>query len=146
MTIRSLVFASVAVATITIFPHPRLAQSAQTQFTICEEGVRRTDCVVDGDTFWMDGVKIRIADIDAPETHPARCAQEQELGEAATFRLQDMLNSGPFELAPIDRDEDQYGRKLRIVLRGNQSVGAELVNEGVARRWEGKRRPWCSVE
>ncbi|WP_246780945.1 thermonuclease family protein [Rhizobium sp. BK602] len=118
------------------------ATEAIPRFSICGDE-RRVNCVVDGDTFWMDGVKIRIADIDAPEIHPARCAGEQDLGDAATLRLQDLLNDGPFELRAIDRDEDQYGRKLRLIERGDQSIGEELVKEGVARRWEGRRRPWC---
>jgi endonuclease YncB( thermonuclease family) len=112
------------------------------RFTICSED-RRVNCVVDGDTFWMNGVKIRIADIDAPETHPGRCPYEQELGDAATFRLQDLLNAGRFELVAADRDEDQYGRKLRLIMRDDRSIGSELVDEGVARRWDGHRRPWC---
>lgn len=143
MIIRSLILASAAVAVISILPHAGLAQSEAKQFTICEEGARRIDCVVDGDTFWMDGVKIRIADIDAPETHPSRCVSEQDLGDAATYRLVDLLNAGPFNLLLADRDHDQYGRKLRIVERDNKSLGAELVEEGVARRWDGSRKPWC---
>ncbi|WP_394357150.1 hypothetical protein [Sphingopyxis indica] len=41
------------------------------------------------------------------------------------------------------RDSDRYGRKLRIVVRGGTSVGSVLVAEGLARPWEGRRRPWC---
>lgn len=143
MIIRSLALSWAAIAVMAMLPHPGRAQSAPKHFTICEEGARRIDCVVDGDTFWMDGIKIRIADIDAPETHPARCASEQQLGDAATWRLLDLLNAGPFDLTSIDRDEDIYGRKLRIVERDNQSIGAELVSEGVARKWDGRRKPWC---
>ncbi|TXI08750.1 MAG: thermonuclease family protein [Rhizobium sp.] len=143
MTAQHILAACAVFATFTFLSYSGLAQPAPKQFTICEDGDRRIDCVVDGDTFWMDGIKIRIADIDAPETHPARCASEQELGEAATYRLQDLLNAGPFDLVAIDRDEDVYGRKLRIVERDSQSLGAELVNEGVARKWDGRRHPWC---
>ena len=44
--------------------------------------------MVDGDTFWIAGQKVRIANIDAPETHDYRCASELELGDraAASFR------------------------------------------------------------
>ena len=41
------------------------------------------------------------------------------------------------------RDEDQYGRKLRMVTRDGRSIGEVLVGEGLARRWEGSRRSWC---
>ena len=111
-------------------------------FTLCHSG-GGNNCVVDGDTFWFAGEKYRIADIDTPETHPARCAEEAALGGAATERLQQWLNGGAFSLESAGRDSDRYGRKLRIVTRGGASVGSLLVDEGLARRWEGARRPWC---
>lgn len=111
-------------------------------FGLCHTG-GGTNCVVDGDTIWLRGEKIRIADIDTPETHPPRCAQEARLGEAATRRLRQLLNGGAVSVRPIDRDEDSYGRKLRIVLVDGRSVGDTLVGEGLARPYRGGRRPWC---
>lgn len=111
-------------------------------FTICQTG-GGTNCVVDGDTAWIDSVKVRVADIDAPETHPPRCAREAELGNRATRRLGELLSAGPFDMAAVDRDEDRYGRKLRVITRGGRSLGDQLVAEGLARTWEGRRRPWC---
>lgn len=110
------------------------------RFDLCHSG-GGTNCVVDGDTIWMDGEKIRLADIDAPETHPSRFAEEERLGNAATERLQALLNAGSLELASADRDTDRYGRKLRIVTQNGQSVGTALIDEGLARPWEGQRRP-----
>jgi len=99
--------------------------------------------VVDGDTFWLGGDKIRIADIDTPELH-ARCPAELALAQKATHRLENLLGEGPFEMSPIGgRDEDRYGRKLRIVSRGGRSLGDVLVAEGLARTWTGRREPWC---
>lgn len=112
-------------------------------FGFCHSG-GGTNCVVDGDTFWMAGTKIRIADIDAPETHPSRCAVEADLGAKATARLQALLNAGPVTLARADRDADKYGRKLRIVTRDGKSLGDTLVAEGLARPWGGQRMPWCA--
>ncbi len=112
------------------------------RFSFCHRG-GGVNCVVDGDTFWFRGEKIRIADIDTPETHPARCPEEQALGDAATRQLHDWLNAGAFSLELIDRDTDRYGRKLRVVTRGGSSVGDLLVGQGLARWWEGRRRPWC---
>ncbi|WP_373886166.1 thermonuclease family protein [Sphingobium sp. CFD-1] len=111
-------------------------------FTLCHTG-GGTNCVVDGDTIWLDGQKIRVADIDAPETHPSRCALEADLGTRATHRLQELVNAGPFAVTTLDRDADKYGRKLRVLTRGGQSLGDVLVNEGLARTWTGKREPWC---
>lgn len=104
----------------------------------------RDNCVIDGDTFYLGGEKIRIADIDAPETGGAQCDHEAELGARATARLRELLNEGPFELRGYkSRDKDRYGRKLRVVLRGGKSLGDTLIEEGLARRWSGRRRPWC---
>ena len=118
------------------------ASARRASFGFCHSG-GGTDCVVDGDTFRLDGQRIRVADIDAPETHPPRCAAEARLGHRATQRLRQLLNGGAVSLQPIDRDEDQYGRKLRVVLVDGRSVGETLVNEGLARSYEGGRRPWC---
>jgi len=111
-------------------------------FPVCAGGVRRT-CVVDGDTFWLDGVKFRIADINTPETSQPQCAAEAALGRQATGRLAQLLSAGPFTLEPADRDEDRYGRKLRIAMRDGQSVGGMLVREGLAHQWHGRMESWC---
>lgn len=114
------------------------------RFTLCADGPFH-DCVVDGDTFYLGGQSVRVADIDAPETHPSRCAYEASLGNQATIRLYQLLNAGPFTLAPWTdgRDTDQYGRLLRIVVRDGESLGGVLVEEGLARTWTGSRQPWC---
>jgi micrococcal nuclease len=114
----------------------------QARFGYCDMG-GGSNCVIDGDTFRYQGQKIRIADIDTPETHPPRCAYEAQLGSAATARLHGLLNAGPFALEQIDRDTDRYGRQLRIVKRGGTSIGAVLVNEGLARWYADGRQPWC---
>lgn len=106
-------------------------------------GPIRVNCVVDGDTFWLKGTKYRIADINAPEVSSPDCSAEAALGERATARLVDLLNEGGFSLRSIDRDEDTYGRKLRLVTRAGHSIGERLIAEGLAERWTGKRRNWC---
>jgi endonuclease YncB( thermonuclease family) len=112
-------------------------------FTLCGDR-QRINCVVDGDTFWFRRQKIRVADIDAPELSPPQCASERRKGEAAKQRLMTLLNAGPFSLSIGVRAEDRYGRKLRIVTREGRSLGEVLVDEGLARRWDGTRRPWCN--
>jgi len=116
--------------------------SESAAFGLCKRG-GAPNCVVDGDTRWYRGSKIRIADIDTPETHQPQCAAEAARGAAATRRLHQLVNAGPFTLQSINRDEDRYGRKLRILTRGGQSLGAVLVAEGLARFYEGGRRSWC---
>jgi micrococcal nuclease len=111
-------------------------------FTLCALA-RQPNCVVDGDTIWYGGVKIRLADIDTPETFEPRCAGEAALGRQATLRLLELMNAGPFEITGGGRDEDLYGRKLRVIERDGRSLGDMLIAEGLARRWDGARRSWC---
>lgn len=118
-------------------------------FTRC--GLRRGyACVIDGDTFKLGDRKVRIIGIDAPETHPPRCAEEARLGEAATAKLQALLNQGPFAMAgPSYGDKDRYGRDLRTLTRSapdgsKQSIAADMRESGLARRYLGGfKSEWC---
>jgi endonuclease YncB( thermonuclease family) len=120
------------------------ASEVRASFSACKWG-GGSNCVVDGDTIFLDGQKIRIAGIDAPETHDYGCASELALGERAAARLRDLVSSGALTLTSIDRDEDRYGRKLRNVAVDGRDVGAVLVSEGLAREYGGGRQPWCSA-
>lgn len=112
-------------------------------FALCTPGPRVT-CVVDGDTFWLDGEKIRIADINAPETHSAGCPEERSAGQRAALRLAELLGAGGFTLAIEGRAVDRHGRALRVVRRQGKSLGAALVAEGLAEPWRGRRSDWCA--
>jgi len=117
-------------------------------FTRCGPG-RGHACVIDGDTFKLGNRKVRIIGIDAPETHPARCPEEARLGEAATAKLQELLNQGPFTMTGrIDDTTDRYGRDLRAVERKRadgttQSIAAEMRASGLAHRYLGFKIGWC---
>lgn len=113
-------------------------------FTLCAEGPR-IDCVVDGDTFWINGEKVRLADINAPETAQAGCPAEKELGTRAKHRLIALLNAGPFTLEAAERPVDRYGRLLRVAVRNGHSLGRQLVGEGLAEPWRGQRSDWCAI-
>jgi endonuclease YncB( thermonuclease family) len=138
---------AVAYATTNAVPDAHLmftSSSSAAGVTFGECGIVRRTCVVDGDTVWLDGTKIRLVDIDAPEVEHYKCPAEKALGDRATRRLVEILNSGDVTVVKQGgRDEDQYHRKLRIVLVNGRSAGSVLVSEGLARPWEGKRRPWC---
>jgi hypothetical protein len=98
--------------------------------------------VIDGDTFSMGGQRIRVAGIDAPETHPPRCMEEARLGLAATQKLRDLLGSGTVTVS--GSRHDQYGRELRTVQVNGQDVGAAMISAGLARSYDGKKRQgWC---
>ena len=124
-------------------------EKVSANFTRCGRG-RGFACVVDGDTFRLGQRRIRIIGIDAPETHPARCAEEARLGERATRELEVLLSAGPFEMRGWAHNRrDRYGRELMAVERrlpgGRvQSIGAELREMGLARRYDGGfRSGWC---
>lgn len=120
---------------------PRVDDEAA-RFALCGAD-KRVTCVVDGDTFWYQGTKIRIADINAPEVSHPGCPQEAQLGAKATQRLTQLLNAGHFSLVTQGRPVDRYGRALRVVVRQGQSLGATLEAEGLAEHWQGRRGNWC---
>ena len=102
------------------------------------------NCVIDGDTFYVRGDSIRIANTDAPEIALPECAEEARLGLEATNRLLELLNAGDFELSRYDaRDADEFGRLLRDVTAQGVSIGGVLVAEGLAREWDGHDVDWC---
>lgn len=105
-------------------------------------------CVVDGDTIRLGDRRIRIIGIDAPEVK-ASCPAEARLAEAASVRLQQLLNAGPFAMVGrVDEPTDRYGRELMALRRtlpdgSEQSIAEMLRNEGLARRYMGSKRSWC---
>lgn len=118
-------------------------QDVSAPFQPCINASQHT-CVVDGDTIRYRGEKIRLADVNTPETYKAECHAEAALGKRATQLLIGWLNLGAFEIRSVMfRDRDVYGRQLRILERGGKSVGDHLIAHGVAERWMGSRRNWC---
>lgn len=112
------------------------------QFELCAG--KRVTCVVDGDTFWLESRKIRIAGIDTPEVSEPKCPAEHRLGMGAAYRPRGLLNAGEFALPPAgQRSRDAYSRELRLVVRGGQSIGNQLVSGGLAHRWRGGKETWC---
>lgn len=107
---------------------------------VCPTQGVRVNCVHDEDIFIIGRERIRIADIDTPELD-GECAFESDLAIRARDRLIGLLNSEPFEV--VAQGQDRYGRTLAIVTNSRGSVGDQLVSEGLARTWSGRREPWC---
>ena len=86
--------------------------------------------LIDGDTIDIDGTRIRIVEIDTPETFRPRCERELVLGLKAKERLRALLNSGAvtFHATGIDR----FGRTLAHVYAGEIDVAKVLLDEGFA--------------
>ena len=104
-------------------------------------GSQQSSCVIDGDTIRLNGERIRLLGIDAPELSRPQCEAERLLARQATIRLSELLSSGPWQ---VRRDGvDVYGRTLARLRLESGWAGRMLVHEGLARNWDGARRSWC---
>jgi hypothetical protein len=128
---------------------PVIASPAEERGDAIQPGLPRTysarndkPYVIDGDTFGVGSEHIRIAGMDAPETHPPRCMQEAQLGLAATAKLKELLSSGTVTMSGSGRD--QYGRELRQVSVNGVDVAQTMIGAGLARSYGGgKKQGWC---
>ena len=104
------------------------------------QGARRVVCVVEGDTMWLAGEKIRLDSMNAPEVQ-GQCDRERELARRATRRLSELLSASAFSI--VRNGTDRYGRTLARVTINDRDVGMILVAEGLAHTWSGWKRGWC---
>ncbi len=88
--------------------------------------------VVDGDTLELDGRRVRLFGIDAPELNQTcdRGGVAWTCGEAARSALGRMV-SGKRLVCGV-RDIDRYGRDVAICSVGGRDVGALMVRQGMA--------------
>lgn len=102
--------------------------------------------VIDGDTLVLsDGERVRIENIDTAEMPPkSRCPYEERMAVRAKARLGDLVAAGgSITLTRTSRERDPYGRLLRRVRIDGADVGDQLVREGLAKRWMGRKATWC---
>lgn len=100
---------------------------------------------VDGDTIVCGKQHVRILNVDTPELAPhARCPAEAALAERARRFTAEQLAGAKVEISPDPlRPRDRYGRTLAWVLVDGTDLGEALIQAGLARAWDGRRRPWC---
>jgi len=96
-----------------------------------ESFVARSVIVLDGDTVLVRReasgrpMKVRLADIDAPE-------KDQDFGDASKQSLAKMLSGRQVRVDPVA--VDAYGRLVARLYTDEGSVNAELIRRGMA--WE----------
>jgi len=94
--------------------------------------------VVDGDTLRINGERIRLLGIDAPEIHSCRhgrvCVPGD--GQASKRSLQAMMG-GKINVQRVG--SDRYGRTLAQVYVGERNVACEQIRRGQAQyiaKWD----------
>jgi endonuclease YncB( thermonuclease family) len=82
--------------------------------------------IVDGDTFHLQGEKIRLWGVDAPEI-------STQAGVDAKDYLSYLLSSGEVLCLPVDTDK--YSRTVAQCWVGETDVACEMVKAGHAVDW-----------
>ena len=96
------------------------------------ESITGVPRIVDGDSLVIDGVKIRLHGIDAPErdqtcgTDPNRW----DCGRQASRALSEMIDRAP--VTCHERDVDRYGRIVAVCTVGGVLLNNRMVAEGWA--------------
>jgi endonuclease YncB( thermonuclease family) len=109
----------------------------------------------DGDSGRLDGVKFRLANVDAPESgssgNPAgaKCERARAKGYEAKTYMVELTCVGEVE---IERDygEDRYGRLVADLIANGADPAAACVRSGYLKRWPFKdgqalapKPDWC---
>lgn len=108
-------------------------------FPICKGGHRVT-CVVDGDTFWLKGEKVRPEGYDSPEMGGPKCSGPAAGAAEARGALAQLLASGTIEL---ERHGKSYDRTLARVTVDGQDIADVMIRAGYGRRYVPGEKPWC---
>jgi endonuclease YncB( thermonuclease family) len=132
--------ATVGISAATLFNADPAAEAQAARFNQCYNA-DGPNCVLDGDTIYVRGVKVTVAGMVAPQIQDARCDAERSRGIDAAVRLADLLNSGRVTVSGPFRDP--YGRNVRKVEVKGRDVGTAMINAGVARTFDGLNKGWC---
>lgn len=113
--------------------------------------------VIDGDTVEIEAnflpaplkpsLKLRIYGIDTPEKKSrAKCDLEAELSKKATAFTQKVINESISKKIKIRKWDKYGGRVLGDIILDGKSLEALLLNEGLAKPYDGgKKLSWCNT-
>jgi endonuclease YncB( thermonuclease family) len=109
------------------------------EWPVCHGGnraARHVTCVVDGDTWWRDGIKYRLACVDAVEI-------DDERGIEARDELRQLLSRTDTHIRDLGIN-DRYRRSLAMIAVGDTTAGRILVSKGLAEQKDYRdTRNWC---
>ena len=108
---------------------PDVAVSAALPWAVDLSGPAR---VIDGDTLDVDGTRVRLHGVDAPEAAQSCFTADAgwPCGRRATQALATLLQEGV--VACAERDRDRYGRVVAVCRRDGLDVNGWLVAQGWA--------------
>ena len=99
------------------------------------------NCVLTGDSLYVDGDKVQIAGLDVPAITAAKCPEERERGIDAALHLTALLNGG--EVTESSPYRDFYGRTVRKVFVNGDDVAGKMITGEFGRRYDGGEQGWC---
>jgi endonuclease YncB( thermonuclease family) len=109
------------------------------EWPVCSGGnraARHVTCVVDGDTWWRNGVKYRLACVDAVEIDDLR-------GIEARDELRQLLGRSDTHIRDLGI-KGRFRRSLAIIDVGDTTAGRILTSKGLAERKDYRNtRDWC---
>jgi len=88
--------------------------------------------VTDGDSFEIDGTRIRLNAIDAPEGRQT-CVRNGSIwrcGDEAAAKLRALVAGNT--VVCTRKDTDSYGRMVAVCRNGTADLGAQMVSAGLA--------------
>lgn len=138
---------SIAAMVTTIFAATPAASFANPPLEKCVVGQKRAAdeyCLVDGDTIWIDGAKLRMEGYDTPEPQSRICGGEAEIALAhrASDRVLELLNGNDWttEYGEIDNT----GQRTLVFIRiDGVNIGDILIAERLARVYPDGEEWWC---
>lgn len=121
--------------------------------------------IIDGDTIALPctgeisrgcAERVRILNIDAPETRGAVCEAERMAGLEAKARLAALLRGQPVNIERCEGDTgrcaDRYGRTLARLSTSTGDIGQALIASGHALPWQpgaaakfARQQHWCGA-